>query len=487
MLLDGRTLLVVAALTAGLLSTFGVVLWTTGRSYPGCRRWVVAHLVLGLSLFLVAMRDRIPDVLSMLVANGLMYLSAGLTFESLGAFRGLASRRWPLLAGGAAALSMFGYFESMGDATARVMVSGIYLGTVLLACGFRLMNNIPKRRRLGFRIEGSIFVIFGVSLMVRGLLAYRYNPLAELYASHGVNWTTMTLAVLTFIGWSLGFILMATDRLVADLEDTQDQLNRANRELQAALEHADQANAAKSKFLADVSHEIRTPIGAVVSLADLLLETPLDETQRDYVSTARASGSSLLSLVNGLLDISKIEAGKIELDERPFQLEEILESTTSLLSATAKQKGLELRSYVDRDVPCELAGDPDRLRQVLTNLCGNAVKFTSRGHVTVRTSLDSGPDTEDAITLRFAVSDSGPGIPQDDVEQLFHRFTQSGHHHSGTGLGLAISKQLVELMGGKIGVESTLGRGSTFWFTVLMRRSAGNRSTEADTLLASRG
>ena len=250
------------------------------------------------------------------------------------------------------------------------------------------------------------------------------------------------------------------------LTEYAEELERKNEELEAALATAREATQLRSRFLANMSHEIRTPMNGVLGMTDFLLATKLTAEQQEFAESIKGSADALMALINDILDLSKMEAGKMRLDRVPFQLGATIAEVASMFALEARLKGLEFVSNIPPDLP-RVVGDPGRLRQVLRNLLGNALKFTDRGEIGVRAELLN--EATNVVQIRFTVHDTGIGMPTDQQSRLFESFTQgdgsSTRRHGGTGVGLAISKQLVELLGGEIGVASEPGHGSRFWFT----------------------
>ena len=265
---------------------------------------------------------------------------------------------------------------------------------------------------------------------------------------------------------------------------------QAQEELALARDEALESSRMKSMFVANVSHEIRTPMNGVIGMTDLLLETELSDEQREYAETISSSGDVLLEVIDDILDLSKIEAGKLELDPTDFDVREAIERACGMLAARAHGKGLELVVAIDPDMPRHVRGDVARLRQVIANLVSNAIKFTAGGEVVVRASAS--PAGAGAVVVRIEVSDTGIGIEPAALGRLFQPFSQADNSTTrkfgGTGLGLAISRQLIEMMGGTVGAESERGTGSRFWLELPLalaagRRSGGRRGVRQDSLI----
>lgn len=398
-----------------------------------------------------------------------------------------------------------------------INVGGAFEGTVLLRAG---LEEFYSRIRVFFLFSGcSLLASLGVAFLISTRLQRVISkPLVELavlarrigqerdYSARAPRRTADEIGQLidSFNGM-LGEIEVRDDELrrahevleqrveerTADLRREISERLRAEEDLKQSAHLAEAASRAKSEFLAVMSHEIRTPMNGVIGCTNLLFETSLTEEQREYAGTIQQSGRALLALINDILDFSKIEAGRMELEQIPFDLCEAVEEVAELLSTQAETKGLELALSFHPDTPRGVVGDPGRVRQVLLNLVGNAIKFTGQGHVTLELAMEnasSGPRF-----IRCSIHDTGIGIPEEKRHQLFREFSQldssTTRRFGGTGLGLAISRRLVELMGGRIGVADRVGGGSTFWFTLpapTERTPCESASVEIETIKGSR-
>jgi signal transduction histidine kinase/ligand-binding sensor domain-containing protein/CheY-like chemotaxis protein len=310
---------------------------------------------------------------------------------------------------------------------------------------------------------------------------YSFSILAPFWMTwwfYAASFSLAAIGVWGLVHWRVRHVERLNKRLETMVDQRTEQLRlreqdleQANTALESALQGAQAAAQAKSAFLATMSHEIRTPMNAVLGMADLLRDTNLSDDQRESVDIIHSSGRALLAILNDVLDLSKIEAGQISLESIPFSLRDVLSQVAALLANRSQGKGLDLVWSVSQDVPSRLEGDPHRLRQVLTNLVGNAIKFTEKGFVSIRVTVD-GPLTDGKLPLSFEVRDSGIGVDAEALQTIFEPFSQQessfARRYGGTGLGLTICRQLVELMDGEIGVESELGQGSRFWFTAVL-------------------
>ncbi len=462
---DSRTAAEIGAVAAFGMCLLSILLWRARRTYPGFGRWVAGNCFCGASMAALAIRGGVPDWMSVLITNASAFAAVVLLLEGHREFLQLPARS--TFARALAIASMLGQIVFLGvrnDIGVRIVIASVCLGTLTFASAMTLFRGIKPNRELGFIFAGLFFLANAAFQFTRGVATLASWPTSsDVFPATITNQLYFGGMTITVIGWSFGFILLTQDRIVDDLEAEKRRTALLNKELQQATEQAkaaavraERADQAKSEFLAYMSHEIRNPLSAMLMLSDLALDGPLTDQKRPEVETVRRSARAVLEIVNDILDVSKIEAGRISVTPAPFDLHTELVEIAELALAQARANSTAVVLIYAPNAPRKFFGDGRLVRQIVSNFAANSVKFTDHGQIEIRMDQTHGG-------VRISVCDTGIGVPPEAMQHLFERFIQGAESVRGTGLGLAIAKQLAELMGGKVGARSEPGRGSTFW------------------------
>ena len=471
--LDPRAVLVVTELFLVLVGIAGAGIWWTRRTYPGFGRWSAGNLLFIVSLLLLSSRPAAPDWIS-ISGDTLLIIASILYLEGIRAFHGWQPHLWFVYALAGLTFLTVVYFNYVApNMNARISAVSLFLGVVFGFGSATLLKDVQVWQSVGTRFTAAVFALSS-ALFIGRVLYFAFPPLQnDLFAPSWVNTIFFIGISVTISACSVGFILLTDERLMAELREAESRIAHTNIELNGALqrseslaERATKADTAKTEFVAMMSHEIRNPLAGIIATSELLLETELTSEQWEYLEAMRKAANALLALTDDALDLSKIEAGQVPIESYKFDLHSVMQDIIRLSESVANGKGLLLALEYASAVPRRFVGDAGRIRQVVTNLVGNAIKFTAAGHVRVTVECE-GLDLNRA-RVRVSVIDTGVGIPSNRIGSLFEKFGSASDPASGeprvTGMGLVISKRLVGLMGGSIGVETEVGKGSRFWF-----------------------
>jgi signal transduction histidine kinase/ActR/RegA family two-component response regulator len=429
------------------VSILYILLWQARRTYPGFGRWTAGLVSLSFSLLALALRGPLPLAPSVVIGNAATFLSEVLLLEGTRKFIGLPCRSVAVYAitGCAMALQIF-FLEAVPSEAARIIVASAISFVLVGATALTLLRSSVSGRKMGYWFTGGLMAIGAIVNLVRALSVAMHYPSVDVFTPTIWNQLFFVGTIMAVIGAPFGFIMINQDRLVGDLVEAE--------------QRAANADKAKSAFLAHMSHEIRTPLNGVIGLTGLVLDGPLTEARRPELETAVGSAETLREIVNDVLDLSKIEAGMLPIVKAPFDLHSVLVRARALIEPRASSKSISCRLVYADEMPRWFGGDEMRVRQIVGNFASNAVKFTEQGEIELGAVQSQG-------RVRIWVRDTGPGIPPEKTPVLFSKFAQADDsvalRYGGTGLGLAIARELAELMRGKVGVASEVGRGSTFW------------------------
>jgi signal transduction histidine kinase len=471
---DAWTLSLVAAFLFTVFTGLSVSVRRQRHTYPGSSQWIAATALLALGMFGVALRPArafwtIPVFIT----------AVALSVEGNRAFRGLRPGVWWVRLAAATTVVAAAYAHYAGNPNLRISVVSSFLAVAGMISAVTLLRNPPPEYNRGLRFTGAMFLLFAVTYITRAVYAQSIRrlpvepPLTDVFNSSFAGGAFFIIGPLIFFCCSIGWLMMICERQVAELKE---QEARAR----SLAETAVTAEREKASLMAMMGHEIRNPLSAVLNLTDLVLETELTIEQREYEIAVRTCIAALLRVTDDVLNLSNIESDRLEIESSPFDVVDLIEAIAKVFRPAALRKGVELVVDRDQEMHRRFLGDDGRIRQVLTNLVGNAVKFTGEGRISIacRRLADGGGG------FRISVADTGIGIPREVIESVFERFgsahESTSQAYGGAGIGLQISKSLIERMGGRLAVDSEAGKGSTFWFE--LKLPAAPQAAEARTI-----
>ncbi len=472
--LDFKTIVVALTIVTITLAICMFHFMSFRKTYPGFKTWTASFVVFAVAGFLTGLQMSIPENIAFLFSNCLIFSGLFLFYSG---FKRFAEQQPKFYIH----LSIFFVYILVQSFFIFINPNTNIRGAVLsCAVGFYFVKAIKiffvdikkMLNQTNIMLSGVLIVLclFYITRIPIFMFPQHFTG-GFLSSIDDFRAISNLITMITAIFLVIGLIQLNYQRLEKDLYKGYEKLMQAK-------EEAESATHAKSEFLANMSHEIRTPMNGVIGMLDLLCDTKLKLEQKDYALAAQQSADSLLILINDILDLSKIEAGKLEIEYIDFNLGDTIESLSDVLGIKSFKKGVEFAYLIENNIPLSLIGDPGRLRQILNNLCSNAVKFSIGGNVFLKISTRL--ESKKSIELLFEIKDTGIGIPKQKIATLFDSFTQvdasTTREFGGTGLGLAISKQLAELMDGTIGVKSQVSKGSTFWFTALFKKQKTQQS-----------